>query len=188
MTGWSENRFQKNLVILKDELPDTVRDLRETANLGELVDEVLAQIIKGVRTTHIAMIIDQGVFRARGISKEKVEEWQKQTVDWNNADQICHADKLFPVRIALIPGEGEDILGFLLIGPRPDGSAISHDEQKALRNVAEPIARAIRNVVRRVAYQPRLESMIESTSRRLDKLETRITDLGLAPVSSSRAG
>jgi hypothetical protein len=187
ITRWSENRFQKNLVILKDELPDIVRDLRETANLGELMDEVLAQIIKGVRTTHIAAIIDQGVFRTRGISKEKVEEWQEQTVDWNNADQICHADKLFPVRIALIPGEGEDILGFLLIGPRPDGSAISHDEQKALKGVAEPIARAIRNVVRRVAYERRLESMIEKSARRLDELEGKINELTMTPVPSSRS-
>jgi hypothetical protein len=187
ITRWSENRFQKNLVILKDELPDTVRDLRETASLGELVDDVLARIIKGVRTTHIAAIIDQGVFRARGISKEQVEEWQEQTVDWNNADQICHADKLFPVRIPLIPGEGEDILGFLLVGPRPDGSVISHDEQKALKGVAEPIARAIRNVIRRVAYERRLESLIEANSRRLDELEARINGPSIAAVSSTRS-
>ena len=34
ITRWSENRFQKNLVILRDELPDTVRDLRETGVMG----------------------------------------------------------------------------------------------------------------------------------------------------------
>src|SRR5438874_3356082 len=68
ITRCSENRSQKNLVILRDELPDTVRDLRETANLGELIDEILSRIVKGVRTTHIAAIIDQGVFRVRGLS------------------------------------------------------------------------------------------------------------------------
>ncbi|MEA3058095.1 MAG: hypothetical protein QOF34_910 [Sphingomonadales bacterium] len=185
---WSENRFQRNLVILRDELPDTVRDLRETANLGELIDDVLARIMKGVRTTHISAIIDKGVFRARGLSKEQVEAWQEQTPDWNRADEICHPkDKLFPIRIPLIPGEGEETLGFLLVGPRPDGSVISHDEQKALRDVAEPIARAIRNVIRRVAYERRLESMIEGTARRLDDLEARINGPAIAAVPSSRS-
>ena len=189
ITRWSENRFQKNLVILRDELPDSVRDLRETASLGELIEDVLARVIKGVRTTHIAAIIDEGVFRTRGVAKEKVEEWQEQTPEWKNChEEICHArDKLFPVRIPLVPGEGEDTLGFLLVGPRPDGSVISHDEQKALREVAEPIARAIRNVIRRVAYERRLESMIENTSRRLDELEERINGPSIAAVPSSRS-
>jgi hypothetical protein len=188
ITRWSENRFQRNLVILKDELPDIVRDLRETASLGELVEQVLAQIIKGVRTTHVAAMIDQGVFRTRGISKEAVEEWRDKTPEWDRAKDICHAkDKLFPVRIPLIPGEGEEVLGFLLIGPRPDGSVISHDEQKAMKEVAEPIARAIRNVVRRVAYERRLESMIEKSARRLDELETRINEVTMTPVPSSRS-
>jgi hypothetical protein len=189
ITRWSEDRFQKGLVILKDELPDTVRDLRETANLSELIEEVLARIMKGVRTTHIAAIIDQGVFRVRGLSKEKVEEWQQQTPDWADChEQICHPkDKLFPIRIPLVPGEGEETLGFLLVGPRPDGSVISHDEQKALKEVAEPIARAIRNVIRRVAYERRLESMIESSARRLDELEARIAGPSIAAVPSSRS-
>jgi hypothetical protein len=189
ITRWSENRFQKNLVVLRDELPDTVRDLRETANLGELIDEILARIIKGVRTTHIAAIIDQGVFRVRGLAKEKVEEWQKQTSEWDDChEEICHPrDKLFPIRIPLVPGEGEDTLGYLLVGPRPDGSVISHDEQKALKEVAEPIARAIRNVIRRVAYERRLESLIEASARRLDELEARLTGPSMTAVPSSRS-
>jgi hypothetical protein len=189
ITRWSENRFQKNLVILRDELPDTVRDLRETANLGELIDEILARIIKGVRTTHIAAIIDQGVFRARGLAKEKVEEWQKMTPEWDDChEEICHPrDKLFPIRVPLVPGQGEDTLGYLLVGPRPDGSVISHDEQKAMKEVAEPIARAIRNVIRRVAYERRLESMIESSARRLDELEARFNGPSVTAVPSSRS-
>lgn len=175
ITRWSEKRFQHNLVILRDELPDSVRDLRETGNLGELIDDVLARIIKGVMTTHVACLIDQGVFRTRGVSKEKVEEWREKTPDWDCSDDICvGSDKLFPVRLPLIPGEGEQALGYLLIGPRPDGSLPSRDEQHTLRDLAEPIARAIRNVVKRVAYERRLEAMIESNTRRLNDLEARL--------------
>jgi hypothetical protein len=182
ITRWSEKKFQHALVIMRDELPDTVRDLRETGNLGELVDDVLSRIMKGVVTMHVAAIIDQGVFRTRGISKEKVDEWRDQTLEWDCSDKICHtSDALFPLRIPLRPGEGEETLGFILVGRRPDGSVPSKDEQKALREVAEPIARGVRNVIRRVAYERRLESMIESHGRRLDELEDR---LGASTISS----
>jgi hypothetical protein len=188
ITRWSENRFQKNLVILRDELPDSVRDLRETGNLGDVIDDVLARTMKGVMTTHAAAIIDQGVFRTRGVSKEKVEEWREQTPGWDNCDNICHShDKLFPLRVALRIAESEEALGFLLVGPRPDGSVPSKDEQKALKEVAEPIARGIRTVIKRVAYERRLESLIESNTRRLNELESRLGGPTVTAVPSSRS-
>ena len=188
ITRWSQNKFQHNLMILRDELPDSVRDLRETGNLGELIDDVLARVMKGVMTTHVAAIIDQGVFRTRGVSKEKVEEWRDATPGWDDcAHEICHShDKLFPIRMMLRPGEGEEPLGFIMVGPRPDGSVPSKDEQKALKEVAEPIARGVKNVIKRVAYERRLESMIESTSRRVSELEARLMDVPLVAVPSSQ--
>ena len=39
---WSRTKFQKNLFLLRDDLPEVVRDMRETASLGEMLDEVLA--------------------------------------------------------------------------------------------------------------------------------------------------
>jgi hypothetical protein len=62
----------------------------------------------------------------------------------------------------------------------------SKDEQKVLREVAEPIARAVRNVVKRVAYERRLESLIESNTRRLNELESRLTGAPVEAVSSVR--
>lgn len=188
ITRWSQKKFQHSLVILKDELPDSVRDLRETGNLAELIDDTLSRLMKGIVTTHVACIIDQGVFRTRGISKEKVEEWREETPDWNKVQgEVWHThDKLFPVRVLLRPGEGEEPLGFILIGPRPDGSLPSKDEQKVLKEVAEPIARAVKNVIKRVAYERRLESLIESNSRRLSALEARLIDSSLTAVPSSQ--
>ena len=188
ITRWSQNKFQRSLVILKDELPDSVRDLRETGNLAELIDDTLSRLMKGIVTTHVACIIDQGVFRTRGISKEKVEEWREATPDWNKSiAEVYHShDKLFPVRVMLRPGEGEDPLGYILIGPRPDGSVPSKDEQKVLKEVAEPIARAVKNVIKRVAYERRLEFLIESNSRRLSDLEARLIDSSLSTVPSSQ--
>jgi hypothetical protein len=188
ITRWSEKRFQHNLSIMKDELPDSVRDLRETGDLGELIDDVLARIMKGVVTTHVAAIIDQGVFRSRGVSKDRVEEWRDTTPGWDSAEDMCVAsDKLFPLRLALRPGEGEDPLGFILVGRRPDGSVPSKDERKALADLAEPIARAVRNVIKRVAYERRLESLIESNMRRLDDLEARVCQTSPGTRSTVRS-
>jgi hypothetical protein len=78
------------------------------------------------------------------------------------------------------------VLGFILVGPRPDGSLPSRDEQKALKEVAEPIARAVKNVIKRVAYERKLESMIESNSRRLSDLEARIIGSPVSAVPSSQ--
>ena len=149
---WSEKRFQRNLVILRDDLPDSVRDMRETGNLGEMLDEILARIIKGVMTTHVAAIIDQGVFRTRGISKEKVEEWRDQTPTGTTRTTFASV-RTSSSRSACrsCPGEAEQPLGYLLVGPRPDGSIPSRDEQKALKEVPESIARAIRTVIKREA-------------------------------------
>ena len=187
ITRWSQNKFQHNLVIMRDELPDSVRDLRETGNLGELIDDTLSRIMKGVVTTHVAAVIDQGVFRTRGISKEKVEEWRGQNTGWDTVtDARIHRDKLFPLRVPLRTDVGDEPLGFILVGPRPDGSVPNKDEQKALKEVAEPIARAVKTVVKRVAYERRLESLIESNTRRLNELEARLTGSSLSAVPSSQ--
>ena len=64
---WSEKKFQKNLFLLRDDLPELVRDMRETASLQKMVDEILAQVDLGVRSVRSAMIVNGQILRARGI-------------------------------------------------------------------------------------------------------------------------
>ena len=73
---WSEQRFQKNLFLLREDLPEVVRDMRETASLGEMLDEILARADRGVRAVRSAMIVNGCVLRARGLSIEEVETWR----------------------------------------------------------------------------------------------------------------
>src|SRR4029079_3865545 len=54
---WSENRFQRNLVMLRDELPERVRDMREPASLDELLDEILGRVEQGVRSVRSAAVV-----------------------------------------------------------------------------------------------------------------------------------
>ena len=171
---WSENRFQKNLVLLRDDLPESVRDMRETASLPQMVDEILERIERGVRCVRAAAVIEGLLSRTRDVEPEAVERWRASKIGSDYAEDVCDPDdRLFPIRLPLVPGSaGEAPIGFILVGPRPDGSIPSRDEQKALSDVSESIARGIRTVIKREERERSVAELIASNSRRIEELET----------------
>ncbi len=151
ISGWSERKFQRKLVELRNDLPEVVRDLRVTAPLPELLEEVLRRIQAGVRTTSVAVLIDGKVCSTRGIAPEEVAAWAATFNPTDSSRAICHAaDRTFPIRIPLqcALGDGE-CLGWILVGPRPDCSIPSRDEQAALSGIVDPVSRAVKIVCRR---------------------------------------
>ncbi len=86
---------------------------------------------------------------------------------------ICESsDRLFPIRVPLVPSsDEEEPIGYLLVGTRPDGSIPSREEQKALAEVSEDIARAIRTVIKREAREAKVGELIADNSRRIEALE-----------------
>jgi hypothetical protein len=170
---WSERRFQKNLFLLRDDLPEVARDMRETASLGEMLDEILARVDRGVRAVRSSAVVNGCVFRARGLSIEEVEAWRSTTFAQDYKSDICEpSDKLFPIRVPLVPSsDDEEPIGYLLVGPRPDGSIPSRDEQKALKEVSESVARAIRTVIKREAREAEVAELITANTRRIEELE-----------------
>ena len=82
----------------------------------------------------------------------------------------------------LVPSsDDEEPIGYLLVGPRPDGSIPSRDEQKALAEVQESIARAIRTVIKREARELQVAELITANARRIEALEALLAASGLAP-------
>jgi hypothetical protein len=124
---WAERRFQKGLLHLRRDLPDHVRELRETASMAELLDDVLARIESGVHASSLAVVVDGAVVAARGTDPGALDP------------------DAFPLSVPVRLGQGEPI-GTLLVGPRPDGRPVGKDEREALEEIADPIARAIRIV------------------------------------------
>jgi hypothetical protein len=171
---WSEKKFQKNLFLLREDLPESVRDMRETASLAEMVGEILAQVERGVRAVRSAMIVGGGIRSVRGLSVEEAEGWRTSVFAQDYESDICEpSDRLFPLRVPLIPSSGEEEpIGYLLVGPRPDGSIPSREEQKALAEVSEDIARAIRTVIKREAREAEISDLIADNSRRIEALES----------------
>lgn len=179
---WSERRFQKNLFLLRDDLPEVVRDMRETASLNEMVDEILARVDSGVRAVRSAAIVNGCVLRARGLTIEQVEQWRASMFAQDYTSDICEpSDKLFPIRVPLVPSSDEEApIGFLLVGPRPDGSIPSKDEQNALAGVSEAIARAIRTVIKREARELEVAELIAANSQRIAALEALMAGASLS--------
>jgi hypothetical protein len=170
---WSEKKFQRNLYLLRDDLPESIKDLRETATTSELIEEVLARIERGVRALRTAAIVNGEVVSTRGITPDEVEAWRSSSEAQDYAeDESEKKDKTFPVRMQLVPSSDDEApIGYILVGPRPDGSIPSKDEQEALEGVSEAIARAIRNVMKRETREREVVDMILANSRRIEELE-----------------
>ena len=173
--SWSENWFQRDLVKLRNDLPECARDMRETASLSELLEDVLARIEAGVRTTRLAALIGGKVLMARGIPLEDVKAWSSGATP-ECQDGICEiSDRTFPLRVPLTPAHGDtSTLGYILIGPRPDGSVLSKEEQRTLVEVAEPVSRAIRNVIKREKREHEIAGLIAANARRIGELEAQL--------------
>ncbi|NUR44541.1 MAG: hypothetical protein HOP91_00060 [Sphingomonas sp.] len=182
---WSERRFQRNLFLLRDDLPEVARDMRETASLGEMLDEILARVDRGVNAVRSAAIVNGCVLRARSLSVDEVEGWRTSRFAQDYKSDMCEpTDKMFPVRVPLVPSsDDEEPIGYLLVGPRPDGSIPSRDEQKALKEIQESIARAIRTVIKREARELQVSELIASNARRIEALEALLAG---RPMASGR--
>jgi hypothetical protein len=151
-----------------------------------MVDAILEQVDLGVRAVRSAMIVNGSVLRVRGLGMEQAEAWRSSKLADDYTSDVCEpSDKIFPIRVPLVPSSGDEApIGFLLVGPRPDGSVPSRDEQKALAGVAEPIARAIRTVIKREAHEREMTELIEANTRRIEQLEALLG--GAAAVGRKR--
>ena len=144
MTRWAEQRFQRDLVVLRQELPALLADAQAHADLATLASIVLPRLEAGVHATRIALVLDGSVAAVNDMSEAEARAWldrwtPPEAAGWLDQDP---ADPLFPLRIALSTAAG-DPFGWVLLGPRPDGSFYRHDELEALAEIAAPLRRAV---------------------------------------------
>jgi hypothetical protein len=192
---WAERRFQRRLLRLRRDLPALVDDLRETETLAAIGAAVAAQVAAGVRAERAAVAVDGAVIAAHGVSEGAAAAWLA-TAPSEAGPIACDADDpLFPVRVALESG-GTGIgtagdaapVGWLLVGPRPDGSLIGRAERAALAEIADPVARAVQTVARRAARERanavRIDTLEERLARALEALERVSGREGPAPAAT----
>ncbi|PQM26315.1 hypothetical protein CVO77_14745 [Sphingopyxis lindanitolerans] len=172
VSHWAERRFQNHLIQLRHGLPLLVGDLRETAGLERLAAAVLDAVLKGIRSKHAALLVGDAIEGAKGLPAQDVEAW---LAAWappaGDALDCDRRDPLFPVRVPL-DADGHGRIGWLLIGPRPDGSFFGKDEREALAEIADPVARAVDIVRTREAREAKQESRLAALAERLHGLES----------------
>lgn len=181
---WTERLFHENLTRLRRDLPEAVRDLREVASLDELLGDVLLRVKAGVRTVGAAVALDGGIRQAFGPTREEAQAWLAGFSAAPEAEKIAcdPSDPVFPVRVPLCTAQSRTCLGWLLIGPRPDGTQVSGDEREALGEIADPVARAVHIVVKRERQEGEIAALLDEQRRRIEALEAR---LGARPAADA---
>lgn len=184
--SWASGRFQKELVHLRRDLPDCVNDLREVASLRRLIDEVLDRVSIGVRSSHAAVLLGEKFTGLRGISRAGAGQWLETHRPVAALEACDRADPVFPMRVPLVAAHSAgEPAGWLLLGPRPDGSFYRRDEREALREVADPIARAIRVATVQQARERRHAADRRGLLAALSDLQARIERLEQTPPNGS---
>ena len=172
VSTWAERLFQRRLTALRRDLPECVADLRETAGLEDLLGEVLSRTAAGVSAARAAVLLGAKVAARHGTTAGEIRSWRTGDRPDPAADELdCdREDPLFPLRVPLRVrhGEGKPV-GWILLGPRPDGSFYGKDEREALAEIADPVARAVQVAMLREAREKKLEA-------RLAAIEAKLTD------------
>lgn len=171
--AWAERRFQKGLVRLRRDLPEAVADLRETSDLPDLLEDVLGRVADGVRSKWAAVLVGRELVAARNIEAEEAAGWNRGKMPDAGAEALdCdRADPLFPMRLPLrVRHGGGEPVGWILLGPRPDGSFYGSDEREALAEVADPIARAVQIVGLRQERMREQEERLQALEAAVAKL------------------
>lgn len=187
--GWAERRFQRGLLHLRRDLPACVNDLRETASLVELLDEVLERIATGVRAARAAVLLGDSAAAVRGSDSEEVTRWSggQSLASPGAALDRDRSDPLFPMRVPLRVRHGGDApIGWILLGPRPDGSFYGKDEREALAEIADPVARAVQIVQLREGRGREQEARLAALERTLGRVAATLDAGPVRPRRSSR--
>jgi hypothetical protein len=159
ISGWAEQYFQRDLAILKQDLPDLLHALSGTVSLQRLAAGVLSKVEQGLQSTRSAIVVDGKLAAVLGMDEPEARDDQ------------------FPVRVPLRCPFGT-VRGYLLVGPRPDGSVPGGDDLAAIAAISPLLERAILQAADREESERRagraaraFKSQLSTLKRRIERLE-----------------
>jgi hypothetical protein len=190
ISNWAENHFQRDLVLLKRDLPELLEDLGATASSPEIAAAALSRINEAVHATHSALIVPgRGIIGAIGVSLKDARRWSRGPLGTAESLKCCDRnDAVFPIRLQLeSPASGE--FGWVLLGPRPDGSLYGKEDLGALEVMRSSIRRALVLAAGREAMRKVMRREGRLLRREMAELRNRLADIeanGRAAASESR--
>lgn len=192
ISDWAERHFQHDLVTLKQELPDLLAVLSSGGSVKRLAVATLARLEQAVHAVRLALIVDGKLVATRGIAIDPARRLLRRWQPPDHVELLTRAsDDCFPLLLALRCPLGK-VRGWLLLGPRPDGSYYGRDDLAALAEVAPSLQRGLVEVMERQAAQARNRRLHQAISRTMSRLEERVSTLEcslarLAPQAGSNA-
>ena len=191
ISNWAEHHFQRDLVLLKQQVPELVGSRAAGLSSETLGKTVLPTVNEAIHATRSAFLIDHRIVAVSGVDLPATRRWARIFLKGcDTARGRDLNDALFPLRMRL----GSSFPGWLLLGPRPDGSLYGGDELAALRSII-PVLRqgfiwalnseAMRATNLRANHRTRKE--IEELRQRLGEVVLQIGDRANRPVRESRA-
>jgi hypothetical protein len=168
---WVERRFHKALLEIRENLPELMRDTRDSAKLDEFLESVLTKVVAGVLSVRGAIVLEGEVRQTVGITNAEVDRWlkEKKPTEDRKALDCVPEDRVFPLRLEVETSTGA--FGWLLIGPRPDGSIPGNDEQEALEKIAGTLGRSVRIVLSREEERQEMLRLLEGHGERIARIE-----------------
>jgi hypothetical protein len=176
MHKWIEKRFSSEVWDLKERLPEKVTALSQRVGTQALCEAVIDHIARAVRVTPAALVLrrDERLIVAahRGILTDQVCAGIS-TESLPQSGEMLDETAIFPFRLAL--GEEDGACAWLLLGPRPDGTACNRDERGALAELAASLGRAIETTEARDEHDGRIAELLRALEARLGAIEADIT-------------
>jgi hypothetical protein len=177
ISDWAEYHFQRDLVTLKRELPELLADLSVFASPGELGATILPRIGEAIHATYCALLVEGKVVSVDVIDATAARcgahDWLDRT---DHPANDASRSGLFPLRLALRCPTGR-IFGWLLIGPRPDGSLYGRDDLDALNEVLPPLRRALAMAMAQEALRSENRGAGHEMTQHLKHLDARLLAL-----------
>lgn len=172
---WAEKRFQTKLTRFRDDYPALVGDLRETMTPQAIANDLLDRALPVLKVDRGIVLLGLTPIAKRQATDAEFNDWRKDRdppeVPGLYTDED---DPLLPTRLSFeAPGHGR--IGWLLLGPRPDGSSIGKDEREALTAIADPLARALNVAQNREARRSEDRSILNALKKRIDKIEHQLS-------------
>jgi hypothetical protein len=166
VSHWAEHRFQKGLIRLREGVPMLVGDIRETASPERIAAAVIEMTSTGVHAVHAALLVGNEVLASCGAPPETITAWRQS----NELTERERPRDLFPTQVPLA-AESTGRIGWLLLGPRPDGTPVGKDERETLTLIAGPIARALEIARAREQREAEFRAVLASVEARVALLE-----------------
>jgi hypothetical protein len=184
ISNWAEQRFQRDLAALKEQLPELLAELSGIATPALVGEAVLGRIEMALDCTRTALILDGRVIATTQIDATSTDRWLEICTP-TDPPQLVEIDGCSPfsLRMPLHCPFGA-LRGWLLLGPRPDGSRFSSDDLDAITAIAPALKRALFAAKAREIEREQDLAQQRSIMDALHALQNRIAAIEIAKVSN----